>query len=886
MIKRPIFALLAAVVSGIVLSVFETTVAVGVMCAWACLIFLFFYFSDRFNYLILKFVKPARYGSLIVMMGLVPLLFALSFWRGKAIDKKVTADRAPYLVMHENTEELCILEGRVNAKDFDGKYYILKIDKCRIKGYFENVERPAGGCTVYVEEGEIPKCGNLVRVYGKFYLVEKADNPGEYDLFPTSVKEGIYGRIYAKKLWITDENCSFFREAVAVMAERFEKGTRNVFNAEDSGILISMITGNKGYRAEETEELYRRAGIGHILAISGLHVSLLVLGLWRILKKMAVGRYWAAGLAFSFLLFFLFFTGFAVSTLRAGVMCGIFLLGRLFRRHYDMPSALGLAMIIILLIFPYELHDPAFILSVTAVAGVCFARELGAGPFFGIIVTFFTAPVSAYFFFEIPTYSFLANLIVIPLTGMLLGFGICAGIFGSFCVSFGKFFGGLAFLMLRLFECVSDFFSKLPFSSLLVGRPKWWAVCFAYAFLISFCFLMREIAGVMKEKEERKETDRLRDACGVCNHRGLRGFLIFGKRGGSAERPKNEERNGSIKLWARNGNINLWAKVTFGSLILLVATALIPKGNRITFLSVGQGDCSVFLSEKWNLSLNAAEDCGLLSLKKRDSVVFDCGSTSETEVGKRVLQTFLKSEGIMLIDKITVSHTDTDHISGIVEILENMNVYRNDLDYALRYRGNVGLRTLVMPIVKERGEAYNKLLELAEKKNVKVEFFQAGSEIRLNDRECKLVCLSPFDAKKSENETSLVFFLETPEYRALLMGDAGVETEGKLLKTGKLMELLGEERGSAAGSAAGSACESGFFVNTSNADMLILKVGHHGSRTASSLEFLELVRPDVAVISCGHGNPYGHPHWSVVQALEEVGAEVHRTDREGAVKVN
>ncbi len=848
MIKRPVLALLAAVVSGLVLSGLKIMAAVGVVCAWALLIFLFFYFSDRFKDLILKFVKPSRYGSLILMMGLLPLLFVLSFLRGKAYEKKVEAERKPYLIMYENAEDTCILEGRVRMKDFDGEHYALKLDRCRVKGYSENIERPAGGCVVYVKDGEIPKCGDHVRVYGRTYLIEGPHNPGEYDVFPGAVKDGIYSRIYAKKLWITEEKTSFLRESVSVMAMRFEEGIGNVFSDEDKGILIAMITGNKGYKTEKTEELYRRAGIGHILAISGLHVSLLVLGLWRGLKKMALGRYPAAGLAFSFLLFFLYFTGFAVSTVRAGIMCGIFLLGRLVRRHYDMQSALGFAMILILLIFPYELYDPAFILSVTAVAGVCFARETGTGPFFGMMVTFFTLPVSAYFFFEIPTYSFLANFIVIPLTGLLLGFGICAGIFGCFWPLLGKVFGGLAFVLLRVFECVSGFFSGLPFSSILIGRLRWYEICFAYAFLIAICFLMRELGHVMKEKAERKETDRLSDACGGCNHRALK----------------------------------LWAKVAFGSLILLVATALIPKGNRLTFLSVGQGDCGVFLSEKWDLSADKAEDYGLLSLKKRDSVAFDCGSTSETEVGERVLQTFLKSEGIMLVDRITVSHTDADHISGIIEILENMNVYRNDIDYAMRYRGNVGVRTLVMPAVKERGEAYNRLTELAEKKNVKVEFIRAGGEIPLNDRNCRLRCLSPLDAEKSENETSLVFLLESPEYSALLMGDAGIEAEGELLKNGKIKELLREERGKNEADTLGDHTPI-LKAGHSDSRRLILKVGHHGSRTASSLEFLELVRPDVAVISCGHGNPYGHPHWSVVQTLEAVGAEVHRTDREGAV---
>ncbi len=800
MIKRPMLALLAAVTLGIILKDLPVTVAIGVLCAYALIAFLFFLFSDNLKNKILKIVKPAKYGNLIIFIGLLPLLFVLSFWRGRSYDRNVARVREPYAIMHVNNETECIVSGRVRSKDFDGKYYVLKLDRCSIKGFFENEERTAGGCMVYLGEGPVPKCGDHVKVYGKYYFLEEPLNPGQYNSFPKSLKEKVYGRIFAKKLWIGERGNNILGEAVAEAAIRFEEGIRNVFDEDDSGILISMITGNKGFESDEITELYRRAGIGHILAISGLHVSLLILGLWKMLRKLTVNRFLSALISFLFLAYFLFFTGFAVSTLRAGVMCCVFLLGRLLRRHYDMASALGAAGILLLLAYPYELYDPAFILSVSAVAGVCFAREIGAGPFFGVVVTIFTTPVSAYFFYEIPTYSFIANLIVIPLTGMVLMFGIVSGIMGYLYLPLGRFFGGVVFFLLRIFEAVSEFVLGLPFSCILVGKPKPYEMITIYVFMVSACLCIKGFK--TKNKEKRLKTVTVL---------GLSLFLLFLERS-------------------------------------------VPAGKSLTFLSVGQGDCCVYISDKKNI--------GLSGTNEKDCVLFDCGSTSEKNVGENVLSPFLKSEAVMLMNKVTVSHTDNDHISGIIEVLENMDVYRNDFEYAMRYKGNIGIRTLVMPKVKERGEAYNKLLELARKKNVKVEFIQAGDELPMRDRGCRLRCLAPYEADTSENETSLVFFLETPEFKALLMGDAGIEAEGELLEKGSLNEVLREPQ-----------------------KTLILKVGHHGSRSASSDEFLELIEPDIAIVSCGRGNAYGHPHWSVIRSLEEVGAEVHRIDKEGAVVI-
>ena len=173
--------------------------------------------------------------------------------------------------------------------------------------------------------------------------------------------------------------------------------------------------------------------------------------------------------------------------------------------------------------------------------------------------------------------------------------------------------------------------------------------------------------------------------------------------------------------------------------ILFLILCWVPQKASLTFLYVGQGDCSVFITGK------------------KEAVIFDSGSTSRSSVGKYVLSTSLKNEGIRLADIVTVSHTDEDHINGIIEILENMDYYRNDFDYAMRYSGNIGIKKLVLPKIKEKSEAYKILEDLAKQKNVKVIYMEAGDEIVLRDRSVNIRCLYPANAVRSENETSLGF---------------------------------------------------------------------------------------------------------------------------------
>lgn len=242
----------------------------------------------------------------------------------------------------------------------------------------------------------------------------------------------------------------------------------------------------------------------------------------------------------------------------------------------------------------------------------------------------------------------------------------------------------------------------------------------------------------------------------------------------------------------------------------------------VTFLDVGQGDCAV-----------VRESGGLC-------MMVDCGSSDVDNVWAYRVLPFLKHEKVTKLDYVFVSHGDADHISGLLELFR---------------RGDVPVAYLVC--YENAGEKLEELKWLAQKQGTRLLELAPGNVLRSEN--IKITCVGPAkeDDGASENERSLVFSLESRGVTFLFTGDMEGEGEKKLLDSS--------------------------LADSLRAD--VLKVAHHGSRESTSKELLSRIQPELAVISCGKDNRYGHPHKETVERLTETGADIVTTPEEGAVKV-
>jgi competence protein ComEC len=253
----------------------------------------------------------------------------------------------------------------------------------------------------------------------------------------------------------------------------------------------------------------------------------------------------------------------------------------------------------------------------------------------------------------------------------------------------------------------------------------------------------------------------------------------------------------------------------------------------ISFLNVGQGDSTVIQMphEKGVILIDSG---GLLRFEQENWK----NPQSAFEIGRNVVVPFLKGKGISKIDTFIWTHADSDHIEGAEEIIEEIHITEIHLTPG---------------IFKEA--ALSEALEAAKQKNIPIKEQLTGRNWSMGDSNLRY--LSPNDTEYEGNNDSLVLLLEHEGFRALFTGDLEKEGEEYLLTSSK------------------SQIEN----------IHLLKVGHHGSKTSSSQEFIETLNPQLSIFSAGKNNRYGHPHNEVVMRFNALNLLTKTTAEEGTILI-
>ena len=507
-------------------------------------------------------------------------------------------------IFEDETEKTVIIHGQVYKKTNTSNIQIL---------YLKNNSEIDSKIMVYDETFTEVAIGQTIRLRGRTKTFERARNQGNFDQSLYYAKQDLYGVIWCEQVVAVTGDAHWLRENLYKVKTHWRNMILEVMGDTEGNILVAMLLGEKGEMDSDIKELYQKNGIGHILAISGLHISFIGLGIYKTTRRTGLGYILSGLISILFLSIYAIMIGFSVSVIRAYVML-LFRIGAdMTGRVYDMLTALLVAAAFTVGIQPLYLTDAAFLLSYGAILGILFLLPCLESLFpsrvkflsmwkASLAINVMLFPVLLWFYFEVPTYSILLNCLVIPLTSVLLGAGMLGSLFcwilwpvGNWCLQVCKW-------ILWLIEMLSMAGSKLPLWRIVMGQPKLWQIVIYYLMLGSCILMLRHY---VKHKKNRI-------ACLV-----------------------------------------LCVCMSLGILLL----AYRPTGTlTVTMLDVGQGD-------------------GIFMRGPEGHTYFIDGGSSDVEgLGKQRIETFLKSQGVGKLDYVFLSHGDTDHCIGIKEMLGRQEV--------------------------------------------------------------------------------------------------------------------------------------------------------------------------------------------------------------------
>lgn len=661
--------------------------------------------------------------------------------------------------------------------------------------------------------------GDTLLVSGTLKCFEISRNEGGFDSRKYYKSIGIHYKMTAEDVTVLTRK----RQTAGYLLSEFRMKIKEVYEQistkEKAGLYSSIVLGDKSSLDGDIKKLYQRNGIAHLLAISGLHISLVGMALYRLLRRAGTSYVFSFAAGTLFITGYVLMTGNALSGLRALVMCLLMMYAQVLGRTYDMLSALSTAAVMFIWNNPYVLYNSGFLLSFSAILGIavvlpalkrvflpdrpqsnhaekrCFIDTLRdtvkASFLTSFSVTAATLPVILNCYYEFPLYSVFLNLLVIPLMPLVMLCSVSAGVTGLFCKPAGVFLLGTAHFILEFYEVLCGTAGKLPYARIVTGKPKLWQ-CVVYVLLLALFVGLSYFSLNFWQK------------------------LLFNTIKGEsvAELKKVAENTKTVK--------RLQIVILLAGIMLF----MLPKkpSFEIDMLDVGQGDGIYMMTPEG------------------ETYLFDGGSSDEKNLAQNTLVPFLKSKGVARIDYALVSHTDTDHISGIMELMQGDEI-------------TVGA-VLLPEALKNCDDAnYIKFIKIAQDCNIPVWHVKTGDFV--GNSQVTVQCLHPEISYHTDsvNDISAVYRIDYGEFSMLMTGDAGMNVENELLEKGVLSPVT------------------------------ILKTGHHGSKSASSEAFLEKIRPQAALISCGVNNRYHHPSEEVIQRLKKMDIQTKVTAQCGQITV-
>lgn len=636
-----------------------------------------------------------------------------------------------------------------------------------------------------LDSGEELMLGSLVEGRGKVELFSHASNSGEYDEQSYQYGKGIVLALKETELQRVYEPIFPIREMLHRLREYLAKVYDDILTEGNASLAKAMVLGDKEDLDVEIKQLYQQNGIAHLIAISGLHIAMIGGSLYRILRKRIGGYVLPAGIGIVFIILYGMMTGLSGATMRAVFMIIISIGAEVSGRRYDLLTAMSVALLFMLLQNPYQLTQAGFLLSFGAV--------------FGIAVIY---PVFPRLFSDMPHI----------VEGLFVSISVQAAILPVLLYFFYEFPIYGVFLNIIVVPLMGVLLALLIFGALLGS----FFPGLAKTVMIPVQYIFKIYEGVCNISEKLPFhtmcTGRPPVWWILIYYSGMIMFLLLVYALKLPTHKGNRKTAGDLGVWV------LAVAIFYGALF---GTFLVPRPLTVCMFDVGQGD-GIYIRTPGGRH-----------------ILMDGGSSSKNKVGNYILKNGIMYYGAKELDYVFISHSDSDHYSGIVELLED---------------NLIAIKNIVLPKIANPDEAYFELVDMAANKGCHIYYMETRDSLEIDG--VSLFCLHPEGKDYQDKNTgSLVLKLSYNSFDMLLTGDADEAAEKEIIS------------------------------RMSSDDIEVLKVAHHGSATSSSETFLERIHPQIACISVGERNRYGHPADEVMERLTTYAGNIYLTKDSGAITI-
>lgn len=620
--------------------------------------------------------------------------------------------------------------------------------------------------------------GDLIEIKGEYSAPEVARNYKGFDCSQYLKTLNIYGTIKVEESKIINKNqLSPILISINNIKEKMIDNANRNMPKRTANLLLGILIGERDNIQEDIIESFRTANLSHILAVSGAHTSYIILGITYLISKSKTPKRIGYIITIINLLIFIIITGASYSVVRACIMAIVVIGAKICYRKENFFTSICISLIIILIQNPFAINDIGLKLSFMGTAGIVIFNKSITNFFIklkikqkiaeALSVTFsaqlMIMPITILNFNTISLTFFISNILASPLLGIIIIFGFISIFISSILNPISKILFLILHIFLELLILVSKVTEKIPGSSILVKTPN---ILFAIVYYILILFF--NYFFVIKQNPTRRFHKKI------------------------------------IKIITIKNIKNAFKVIAVVFLIILLLTRIVRIINptlKIYFIDVGQGDSTLIVTPK------------------NKKILIDGG-----EGKTNVLFQYLLDRRINKIDYIIISHFDSDHCNGLIEIIEKMRV-----------------ENIVMSKQSKESEEYKKILEIIKQKNIKVSSVKAEDKIII-EKNLYIKILNP--AEKFEfqdlNNNAIVAKLVYKNFSMLFTGDIE-KAEENLAKKYK-----------------------------NELKSTILKVAHHGSKTSTSEEFLKYVEPQIALIGVGENNKFGHPNQITIEKLKNI----------------